>query len=85
MVFAIRLYQGQCCEALDDLRTRLRPGESLKQFLENQPGRDDDIGAQQSVLEDVNFGFGGRAVASQGERPNARVDKQGHGRERSAL
>ena len=38
MVFAIRLQQGQRCEALNDLCAGLRSGESLKQFLENQPG-----------------------------------------------
>lgn len=50
MVFAIGLEQGKCCEALNDLRSGFWPGESLKQFLENQPCRDDDIGAHESVL-----------------------------------
>ena len=51
MVFAIWLQQGQRCEALNDLCAGLRSGESLKQFLENQPGRDDDIGAHEGVLK----------------------------------
>ena len=51
MVFAIRLQQGKRCEALNDLCPRLRSGESLKQFLKNQAGRDDDIGAYEGVLE----------------------------------
>ncbi len=85
MVFPIGLYQRKCCEALDDLRTRLRSGESLKQFLENQPGRDNNIGAQQGILEYVDLGFRGRGVSAQSERPHARVHKQCHGRERSAL
>jgi hypothetical protein len=51
MVFAIRLQQRKRCEALNDLCAGLRPGESLKQFLENQPGRDDYIGTHEGALE----------------------------------
>jgi len=85
MVFAIRLQQWKRCEALNDLCSGLRSGESLKQFLENQPGRNDDIGAHKGVLELLNCRFGGRGIAAQGERPNARVNQQSHDRERSAL
>lgn len=85
MVFAIRLYQGKGREVPDDQGTGLRCGEPLKQFLENQPGRDNNVGAQKGVLEHVDFGCRGRGVSAQSERPHARVHKQGHGRERSAL
>jgi hypothetical protein len=85
MIFSIRQQQGKRCEALDDLCTGLRSGESLKQFLENQAGRDDDVGSQQGIFEQMNFRLRARGVATQGERPNARVDKQGHDLERSAL
>ena len=59
MVFAIRLQQRKRCEALNDLLVRLWSGKSLKQFLENQPGRDDDIGAHEGVLKLMNFRFRG--------------------------
>jgi hypothetical protein len=75
MIFAIRLEQRKRSEALDDLCAGLRPGESLKQFLKNQPGRDDDIGAHKGVLELMNCGLRGRGIAAQSERPNARVNQ----------
>ena len=59
MVIAMRLQQRKRCEALDDLLARLRPGESLKQFLENHSSRDDDISAHESIFELMNFRFGG--------------------------
>lgn len=55
VVLAIRLQQRQRREALDDLPTRLWPGESLKQFLENNSRRDDDIGAHERAFELLNF------------------------------
>ena len=85
MVVTIRLQQGQSREALDDLCTGLRCGESLQQFLENQPRRDDDIVAHEGVLQQIDFGFGRRDITAQCERPNAGVDKQRHDRARSAL
>ena len=85
MVFAIRLQQRKRCEALNDLCAGLRSGESLEQLLENQAGRDDNIGAHEGVLEQVNFRFRARGIAAQCERPNARVNEQSHERERSAL
>ena len=85
MVFAIGLKQGKRGEAFNDLCARLGSGESLKQFLENQPGRDNDIGAHEGVLEQVDFRLRGRGIAAQGERPNAGVDQQRHDLERSAL
>ena len=51
MVFAIGLHQRKRCEALNDLCAGLRSRESLKEFLENQTGRDDNIGAQKGVLQ----------------------------------
>ncbi|MDZ4327933.1 MAG: hypothetical protein U1A73_23355 [Pseudomonas sp.] len=59
MVVAIRLQQRKRREVLDDLVARLRPGESLQQFLQNQPGDDDDISAQEGVPEVMNFRFSG--------------------------
>lgn len=75
MIFAIWMQQGKCCEALNDLCAGLRTGESLKQFLEDQPCRDDNVGTQQGLLEYVNFRFRRCAIAAQGERPNARVNE----------
>ena len=75
MVLPIRLQQRKRREALNDLCAGLRPRESLKQFLENQPGRDNDIGAQEGVFEEMNLRFRSRGIAPQGERPNARVNK----------
>lgn len=85
MVFAIRLQQWKRCEALYDLCAGLRTGESLKEFLEYQPGRNDDIGAHKGVLELMNCRFRSRSIAAQCERPDTRVNKQRHDRERSAL
>ncbi len=75
MVIAIWLQQRKRCETLDDLLARLWPGEPLKQFLENQSSRDDDISAHEGIFELINFRFKGQSIAAQGERPNARVDK----------
>lgn len=55
VVLAIGLQQRKRREALDDLLTRLWPGESLKQFLEDHSRRDDDIGAHERVFELLNF------------------------------
>jgi len=43
MVLAIRLHQGKRSETLNDLYAGLGSGETLEQFLENQPGRHDEI------------------------------------------
>ena len=85
MDFAVWLEKWNCGKALDDLCARLWPREPLQQFLQDQPGGHHEVGAQQRVLELLHLGLGCADVPSKCEGPDARVDEEGHVRERSAL
>ena len=85
MVLAIGLKQREGSETLDDLAACLSAGEASQQFLQDDAGRDDDVGARQRLLERMYFRYLTRDVPSERERPDARVDEQRHLRDRSAL
>ena len=85
VIIAIGLKKRKCGKALDNLRGRLGSGEALQQFLKNESRRYHDIRAEQRLLQDFNLGFRDRSVTTKGERPHARIDKQGHDRPRSDL
>ena len=85
VVFAVWLDQCERGEALDDLLACLRARETLKKFLQYQTGGHDDIAAGKRLLQRLHLGFFNLNIASQRERPNARIDKQRHFRERSVL
>ena len=85
VVFAVWLDQCERGEALHDLLACLRARETLKQFLQDQAGGHDDIAAGKRLFQRLHLGFFNVNIASQRERPHARIDKQRHFRERSVL
>ena len=48
--FPVRLNEREGGKALNDLRLRLRPGEALKQFLQDQAGSNNHRIYQQGIL-----------------------------------
>ena len=72
-------------ESCDDLPTRFGTGKSLQQFLKYKAGRDDDDAAFERLPQGADLGNRRSGVAAKCKRPNARVDKQAQGRERSDL
>ena len=50
VIVSVRLYERQSGKALNDLRLRLRSGEALKQFLQNQAGSDNHLTSQQGIF-----------------------------------
>jgi hypothetical protein len=85
MVFAVGLNQCQRSELLDDLFAGLGTREALKKFLQHQTGRDNNVCASKRVLQRLYLGLFNLNVASEGKRPDARIDQERHFRERSAL
>lgn len=85
VIFAIGLKQRKRCKALNDLVASLGARKSLKQFLKDQTRCHYDVCPQKRVREGLSFGRRGQGVTSQRERPYARIDKEGHFRDRSAL
>lgn len=85
MILAIGLEQRQRCKPFNDLRLRLGHTKALKKLLQHQPGGHDHIGTHEGIFEGIHFGFCGCSVTAKRERPHARIDQEGHVRERSAL
>ena len=85
MVFAVRLDQCQRREPLDNLLARLGTSETLKKFLQYKTGRDDNFFTGKRVFECPHFGHFNFNIASEGKRPDARVNQKRHFRERSDL
>ena len=50
VIVSVRLYERQSGKALNNLRLRLRSGEALKQFLQNQAGSDNHLTSQQGIF-----------------------------------
>lgn len=85
MILPIRRQEWHRPEMLQDLRARLRPRETLQQFLQHQTRADNRLTLSQSLLQGGDFGGIGWMVPAERERPNAGVDKKAHARERSFL
>jgi hypothetical protein len=85
MVPSVWLYQCQRRETLDDFCACLGAREALEKFLQHQPRGDDDVGASEGFLEGLNLGHFNLDIASECQRPDARIDEKRHLRERSAL
>jgi hypothetical protein len=81
----VRNEKRQRGEALNDVLASSRAGESLQELLQDQSRCHDDFAAFQSLAQRLHFRRAGGFVATQRERPDARVDEQAHRRERSAL
>lgn len=78
MVLPVWLQERERGESFDNLDARLRPRETLQQFLENEPGREHLIRAEQRVPKCGNLRRRVLRIAAQGQRPNARVDEKAH-------
>ncbi len=51
VILAVGRQQGQGCETIDDVFARTRPGKSLQQFLQYQPGGKDRIATIQGCAQ----------------------------------
>jgi len=85
VVVAVGLHEGHARESLDDLRTSSVRHETLKDLLQDQTGRDDDVIASECADKLIDRRDVLWTVASKRERPDARIDEKAHPRERSAL
>jgi len=85
MVFAVWLDQCERREPLDDLRACLGARKALEQLLQDEACCHDDVGSGKRFLECLHLRFFNLDIASEGERPDARIDEERHLRERSAL
>ena len=50
VIISVRLYERETGKMLNDLRLCLRPGEALKQFLQDQAGSDNHLISQKGIL-----------------------------------
>ena len=85
MVITVWLDQCERGEALHDLLARPGTREALQQFLQDQSGGDDDVRTGERLSECPHLGFFNLDIASERQRPDARIDQERHLRERSAL
>lgn len=85
VIFARGCEVLQRSKHLDDLCPGSFRDDALEQFLQNHPGRGDDLTTGERTPQRLDLGHIRRSVPAQRERPNARVDEQAHPRERSAL
>ena len=86
VILTVRLQERKGGKPLDDLGLRLGPRETLKQFLENEPSRDDYFISLQGIQECLNFRRARLYIPPQRKGPDTRIDEDGHARrERSSL
>ena len=86
VVISVRLNERESGKALNDLRLRLRCGEALQQFLQDQASSDNYLVPKQGILQDLDFRLTCFGVSPQRQRPDTRIDEYRHDRrERSAL
>ena len=75
----------QGSEMIDDLIAIAWPREPLKQLLQHQARGDHGVAALEGGPQRTNFGRAFGRVSSEGQRPDTRIDQQGHLRERPPL
>ena len=85
VILPVRRQKRQGCEPVDDVFTRPRARESLQQFLQNQPRGQDGVATFEGIAQRLYLRGRCGLVAAECKRPDARIDEQTHGRERSAL
>lgn len=85
VVLPIRDEERQRGEALENLLARLGSRKPLQQFLQHEPGGVNLFSGVERLRERFYRRLTRLVIASQGERPDARVDKKAHARERSFL
>jgi hypothetical protein len=81
----VRSQERQRRKTVDDVLSRLRTGKSLQQFLQDQTRDHNGFTTFERVAQYANLRGGRNLVSAERERPDARIDEQGHRRERSAL
>ena len=77
--------QRQRRKAIDDSVSCRGPPETLEQFLEHEPRREDALTAVESIAQAPDTRVATGLVTSQRQRPNARINEEIHERERSSL
>src|SRR5262245_29845258 len=77
--------QRQRREPIEDARARSRSRKSLQQLLQDEAGSEKLFPGRKRAHELKGFGCRSRRIASQGQRPHARINKQAQWRERSTL
>ena len=85
VILSVRGQKRQRHEPVNDIFTRPRTGESLQQFLQDQPRGHDRIAPFKAISQRAHLRSRGSSVASERKRPDAGIDEQIHRRERSAL
>ena len=85
MILPIWSDERQSGKPLDDVRTRVRAGKTLKQFLENEPGSHDDLFTCERIAQFLDLRGHDFLIAPESEEPDTGVYQQGHRRDRSAL
>ena len=82
---SVRTHERDDREALEDGVVGASAAEALKQLLQNEARRGHGLASEESLLEAPKLVGLIVVIPSQGERPDARVDEEIQGRERSAL
>lgn len=82
---AVRGNQRKGAESVDDLVPVPRTRKPLEQLLKHETGRDHGLSSLESIFQAVDFRRRRDRVPSQREGPHARVDQQGHLRDRPFL
>lgn len=85
VIVAFGTQEGQGGEAVDDGGASARAAEALEELLEHQARREDRLAGAQSRAKTFHLGRCVWCIATQRERPHARVDEQAQSRDRSAL
>ena len=65
-------------EPINDVFACPRAGESLQQFLQDEPRGYDAVAAFEGVAQRACLWRGGGSVAPEGKRPDASIDEQVH-------
>ena len=85
VILPVRGQKRQGGEPVDDVFARPRAGESLQQFLQNQPRGQDSVATFEGIAQRPHLWGRCGLVAAECKRPDTRIDEQAHERERSAL
>ena len=85
VIFALRHDQRQRSKSFEDLPSRFRAAESLKDFLENQASGEDRSFVPKSVGQEVYAGMSHTLVTAHGKRPDAGINEELQSRDRALL
>jgi hypothetical protein len=85
MIAAVGDEEGKGREALQNCFASARTCEALQELLQHQPGRQHGLASLEGVSEPLHRRPSRKRIASERERPHARIDEQLQSRDRSAL